>query len=78
MRIILISTGTHTRTSNTKEEVIMNDRDFLNIKEAAEYLRVSTKKVYDLKATRKDFPFHKIDEKLVFNRDELRAWVLSQ
>ena len=54
------------------------DKDFLNIKEAAEYLRVSTKKVYDLKATKKDFPFHKIDEKLVFSREELKQWVLSQ
>lgn len=56
----------------------MNEKDFLSVKEAAEYLRVSTKKVYDLKATRKDFPFHKIGEKLVFNRDELKAWVLAQ
>lgn len=58
----------------------MNDKeqDFMNIKEAAEYLRLSTKKVYDLRTNHKDFPFHKIDEKLVFNRDELKAWVLSQ
>lgn len=56
----------------------MNEKDFLNIKEAAEYLRVSTKRLYELKATVKDFPFHKIGEKLVFNRDELKAWVLAQ
>lgn len=56
----------------------MNDKDFLNIKEAAEYLRVSTKRLYELKATVRDFPFHKIGEKLVFSRDELKAWVLAQ
>lgn len=53
-------------------------KDFLSVREAAEYLRCSTKKVYDLKANNKTFPFHKIDEKLIFSRDELKAWVLSQ
>lgn len=57
---------------------VQKENDFLSVKEAAEYLRVSTKKVYDLKATKKDFPFHKIDEKLIFNREELKNWVLSQ
>jgi excisionase family DNA binding protein len=52
--------------------------DFLSVKEAADYIRVSTKRLYELKATVKDFPFHKIGEKLVFNRDELKAWVLAQ
>lgn len=52
--------------------------DFLSVKEAADYIRVSTKRLYELKATVRDFPFHKIGEKLVFNRDELKAWVLSQ
>lgn len=52
--------------------------DFLSVKEAADYIRVSTKRLYELKATVRDFPFHKIGEKLVFNRDELKNWVLSQ
>jgi excisionase family DNA binding protein len=52
--------------------------DFLSVKEAADYIRVSTKRLYELKATVRDFPFHKIGEKLVFNRDELKAWVLAQ
>lgn len=57
---------------------IQTEKDFFSVKEAADYLRISTKKVYDLKATKKDFPFHKIDEKLVFSREELKNWVLSQ
>lgn len=57
---------------------IQTEKDFFSVKEAADYLRISTKKVYDLKATKKDFPFHKIDEKLVFSREELKKWVLSQ
>lgn len=52
--------------------------DFLSVKEAADYIKVSTKRLYELKATVKDFPFHKVGEKLVFNRDELKAWVLAQ
>jgi excisionase family DNA binding protein len=52
--------------------------DFLSVKEAADYIRVSTKRLYELKDTVRDFPFHKIGEKLVFNRDELKAWVLAQ
>ena len=52
--------------------------DFLSVKEAADYIKISTKRLYELKATVKDFPFHKVGEKLVFSRDELKAWVLSQ
>jgi excisionase family DNA binding protein len=55
----------------------MNERDFMNVKEAAEYLRISKDKLYQLKANTKDFPYHKVDEKLIFYREELKAWVLA-
>ncbi|MBQ1574007.1 MAG: helix-turn-helix domain-containing protein [Clostridiales bacterium] len=51
--------------------------DFLTVSEAARYLKISQPKLYQLRATEKDFPFHKIGESLRFYKEELKQWVLS-
>ena len=51
--------------------------DFLTVEEAAKYLKISTQKLYQLKATEQDLPFHKVGESLRFYREELKQWVLS-
>ena len=55
----------------------MNDREFMNLKEAAEYMRISKDKLYHLKDEQKDFPQHKIDGKIIFYREELKSWILA-
>ena len=51
--------------------------EIMDVGEAAKYLRFSTQKVYQLKATDKTFPWHKVGESLRFVKDELRKWVLE-
>ena len=51
--------------------------DFLTVSEAARYLKISQPKLYQLRATENDFPFHIIGESLLFYKDELKQWVLS-
>lgn len=51
--------------------------DFLTVEEAAKYLKISPQKLYQLKATNQDLPFHKVGESLRFYREELKQWVLS-
>lgn len=52
--------------------------DFLTVNEAARYLKVSRPKLYQLRATERDFPFHKIGKSLRFCKEELKQWVLSR
>lgn len=52
--------------------------DFLTAKEASVYIRISLPKLYQQVAENRTFPVHKIGEKLIFSRDELKEWVLSQ
>lgn len=56
----------------------IGDKEFLNTKEAAKFLRLSEVRIYQLKATDKTFPFHKVGEKLLFEKNELSDWVLKQ
>lgn len=53
----------------------MNDVEIMDVKEAAKFLRLSKQKIYQLKATDKSFPFHKVGESIRFIKDELREWV---
>lgn len=50
--------------------------DFMNLKEAAQFLRVSTSVIYQLNA-RKKIPCRKIGRKIIFSRSELTAWVMN-
>lgn len=51
--------------------------DFLTSKEAAAYIRISLPSLYNLVANDRSFPVHKVGEKLIFNRDELKEWILA-
>lgn len=50
---------------------------FMDVKEAAQFLHMSVSRVYQLKATDRTFPFHKIGDKLLFDAEELRKWVME-
>lgn len=54
------------------------DSDILTTKEAAQFLKLSLPTLYQLKATDKNFPFHKVGEKLLFIKGELTEWLLKQ
>lgn len=54
------------------------DTNILTTKEAAQFLKVSLPKLYQLKASVKDFPFHKVGEKVLFTKEELTQWLLKQ
>lgn len=47
---------------------------WLTAKEAAEYLRFPTKRIYNLSA-RGEIPHRKQEARLLFRRDELDAWL---
>lgn len=52
------------------------ETDFMTVKEAALYLRVSPMLIYQLNA-RKQIPCRKIGRKIIFSKKELSEWVLS-
>lgn len=54
-----------------KQEV---ENELLNIKEAAEFLKVSVAAIYT-KVSRQEIPFSKPGKRLYFNRSELNEWV---
>lgn len=58
---------------NTEKE----NQDFLNSKEAASYLRISMPKLYEA-IKNENMPYHKIGEKFLFYREELKKWLLAQ
>jgi len=47
--------------------------EFLNLDEAAEFLRLSKSFLYK-NTSQKTIPFRKIGKKLLFERSELQAW----
>lgn len=56
----------------------INGLEFLNVKEAAKFMKMSEARIYQLKRDVKDFPFHKVGEKILFEKTELSNWILSQ
>lgn len=52
------------------------DTDFMNLKEAAMFLRISPSVLYQLNA-RKKIPCRKIGRKIIFSKKELSEWVMS-
>lgn len=50
------------------------ENELLNIKEAAEFLKVSVAAIYT-KVSRQEIPFSKPGKRLYFNRTELKEWV---
>jgi excisionase family DNA binding protein len=50
---------------------------FLNLKETAQYLKISTSLVYKMVAKKK-IPFRKIGAKLLFPIAELDSWIAGQ
>lgn len=56
----------------------IGDKEFLTVKEAAKFLKLSEARIYQIKATVKDFPFHKVGEKILFEKNELYQWVMNK
>ena len=52
------------------------ETDFMNLKEAAQFLRVSASVIYQLNAHKK-IPCRKIGRKIIFSKSELTAWVMN-
>lgn len=52
------------------------ETDFMTVKEAAQFLRVSPILLYQLNASKK-IPCRKIGRKIIFSKKELSEWVLS-
>ena len=50
------------------------DRELMDIGEAAAFLKVSVAALYT-KVSRKEIPYSKPGKRLYFNRSELRAWI---
>lgn len=59
---------------DTKEK---EAQEFMTVAGAAKFLCVSEQKIRALRATERGFPYHKIGEKVLFHRDELRQWALA-
>lgn len=52
------------------------ETDFMTVKEAAQFLRVSPMLIYQLNAAKK-IPCRKIGRKIIFSKKELTEWVMS-
>ena len=56
----------------------MNEEEtILTVKEAAEFLRLHTNYIYQLKAQKK-IPYHTIGSKVLFFKSELITWLKAQ
>ena len=51
--------------------------DFMTAKEAAAYLRISLPKIYEIIRQKEPLPAHRIGEKLLFCKEELKEWLLA-
>jgi excisionase family DNA binding protein len=54
------------------------NRDYLNIREVAELLRISRNRAYDLAASDPTFPVITIGRRLIVSRQDLEGWLKSQ
>jgi excisionase family DNA binding protein len=59
-----------------KEQTKADNNDFLNLKQAAEFLDLSMQTVYT-KVHRNEIPYLKTGRKLMFSKKELTEWLLS-
>lgn len=57
-----------------KLQPLEKENELLNIKEAAEFLKVSVASLYT-KVSRKEIPVSKPGKRLYFNRNDLKEWV---
>lgn len=57
--------------------IIMNDKDFLTVKELAEWIRLSKSKIYSLVAENK-IPHVKVGGKILFVKSAILTWIESQ
>lgn len=67
-QVNLSTTNARTREESGSEKI------YLNIKEAANYLRLAKQTVYQLTSTRK-IPHYKVGRRLVFERSQLDQWI---
>ena len=54
------------------------NQEYLNIPEAARFLRISRNRAYDLAASDPTFPVIRIGRRLIVPREDLRDWLESQ
>jgi predicted DNA-binding transcriptional regulator AlpA len=54
------------------------NRDYLNILEVAELLRISRNRAYDIAASDLTFPVIRIGRRLIVSREDLRRWLNDQ
>jgi excisionase family DNA binding protein len=55
----------------------MNDSPFLNISQAADFLRLSVPQIYRLTSEHR-IPFIKCGKRVIFSADKLRKWMEAQ
>lgn len=63
--------------SLTTQEIIMNEKDFLTVKELCEWIRLSRSKVYAL-VTANKIPHAKVGGKILFNKEKIKIWIDNQ
>jgi putative molybdopterin biosynthesis protein len=63
--------------SLTTQEIIMNEKDFLTVKELCEWIRLSRSKVYAL-VTANKIPHAKVGGKILFNKEKIKIWIENQ
>ena len=63
--------------SLTTQEIIMNEKDFLTVKELCDWIRLSRSKVYAL-VTANKIPHAKVGGKILFNKEKIKIWIENQ
>jgi excisionase family DNA binding protein len=56
---------------------IMNEKDFLTVKELCDWIRLSRSKVYSLVTSNK-IPHAKVGGKILFDKEKIKIWIESQ